>query len=47
MPFDPPPGYRWILTAEYTDPTTNATVRASDHGRASFCLLVAVGSTIH
>jgi len=45
--FDAPPGFRWVFTKEYTDPTTDVTVRASDYNRTSFCLLVAIGSTIH
>lgn len=47
FPFEAPPGYRWVLTKEYTDTVTNMTVRASDYNRPSFCLLVAIGSTIH
>jgi len=47
VPFNPPPGFCWILTKEYVDPVTNSVIRASDCNRTSFCLLVAIGSTIH
>lgn len=46
FPFEAPPGFRWILTAEYMDPATGKVTRAADHQRKALCLLVAIGSTI-
>lgn len=46
VPFKAPEGYRWIVVREYFDPINNITVRARDHHRDAFCLLVSAGSTV-
>jgi hypothetical protein len=37
-----PPGYRWIFVTEFRHWRSGKIIRAADHGRKAFCLLVKV-----
>lgn len=46
VPFTAPPGFKWVIVSSYFDPSTNTVVRARDHHRDAFCLLVSAGSAV-
>ncbi len=40
VPFDAPRGYRWIFVKQFIHWRSKKVIRAEDHGRQAFCLLV-------